>query len=53
MIRAFAKFLRLSADALFTDDYRASDIALARSAEPEVRHHLRAVRDVYSTICWA
>ena len=43
---AFAAFLRLRADALLTDDYYTSDIAWLRSQEPEVRRHLRAVRNV-------
>ena len=43
---AFAKFLRLRADALLTDDYYASDLAWLDLKEPEVRRHLRALRDL-------
>ena len=43
---AFAKFLRLRADALLTDDYYRERPRLARPPEPEVRRDLRAVRDV-------
>ena len=40
---AFAKFLRLRADALLTDDYFASDIAWLGSAKSEIRRDLRAL----------
>ena len=50
---AFAKFLRLRADALLTDDYFASDIAWLDLAEPEIRHHLRALRNLSRFACSA
>ena len=43
---AFAKFLRLRADALLTDDYYAERPRLARSARSEIRRHLRALRNL-------
>ncbi len=44
---AFAKFLRLRADALLNDDYYASDIAWLDLAKSEIRCGFRAVRNLH------
>jgi len=49
---AFAKFLRMRADALLTDDYYQSDLAWLDLKDPKFRRHLRALRKPTWTTCW-
>ncbi len=43
----FAAFLKLRADALLSDDYLPSDLGVVEPEGTEVRHHLRAIRNLH------